>query len=76
MCTYHGGPLAGTGASLCRAMGALAWQEGRLGAALHWLLAGHDGRRAGIAVRALVAEAEAALQVPSPGRPPLNPESP
>mmetsp|Transcript_42154 Transcript_42154/g.107793 ORF Transcript_42154/g.107793 Transcript_42154/m.107793 type:complete len:762 (-) Transcript_42154:164-2449(-) len=62
VCTYHGGPLAGTGASLCRAMGALAWQEGRLGAALHWLLAGHDGRRAGIAVRALVAEAEAALQ--------------
>jgi hypothetical protein len=63
VCRHHGGPIAGVGASLCRTLGALAWREGRVGAALYWLLEGHDGARAGAAVKELVQAVEAALQV-------------
>jgi len=62
VCRHHGGPIAGVGASLCRTLGALAWREGRVGAALYWLLEGHDGARAGAAVKELVQAVEAALQ--------------
>ncbi len=68
ICKRHGEQMSGLTPRLCRTMGLSAYQEGRVGLALEWLLRAHDGRLAGLVVQGLVRRAEAALQVgQSPG---------